>query len=107
MAPRVIRAASMASSHSNGTAVKSPPPTRGMWANGSRLSSICGNPANEPSRYSAMNPTSTPYATGVNRGANPNNPTVTADNNHTAGSCTAAVPTTVGSLPPTSPTVMP
>ncbi|CKR68592.1 Uncharacterised protein [Mycobacterium tuberculosis] len=54
-----------------------------------------------------MNPTSTPHATGVNRGANPNNPTVTADNNHTAGSCTAAVPTTVGSLPPTSPTVMP
>lgn len=82
MAPRVIRAASMASSHSNGTAVKSPPPTRGMWANGSRLSSICGNPANEPSRYSAMNPTSTPHATGVNRGANPNNPTVAASADH-------------------------
>jgi hypothetical protein len=29
----------------------------------------CGNPDNEPSRYAAINPTSTPDGTGVNRGA--------------------------------------
>src|SRR5262249_16171724 len=103
MAPKTISATSMASSHSSGTTVKSPPPTRGTCANGSRLSTHCGNPANEPIRYNATNATSTPQATGVNRGATPNNPTVTAANSQTAGNCTAAVPTTVLTLPPTSP----
>ena len=50
MTPRVISPASMANSHSSGMPVKFAP-TRGMWANGSRSSSHCGNPANEPIRY--------------------------------------------------------
>src|SRR5258708_29141734 len=106
MAPSAISATSIASSHSNGTTVNSAP-TRGTCANGSRSSTHCGNPANEPIRYNATKAISTPHATGVNLGARPNNPTVTAANSQTAGNCTAAAPTTVATLPPTSPAAAP
>ncbi len=96
----------MASSHNSGTTVKSAP-IRGMWAKGSRSSSHCENPASDPIRYRATKPISTPQATGVSRGATPNNKTVTADNSHTAGSWTAALPTTMGSLAATSPAETP
>src|SRR5262249_30786596 len=84
MTPRVISTTSMADNHSRGAAVKSLP-IRGMCENGSRSSNHCENPASEPIRYSAMKPTNTPQATGVNRGASPNNATVTAESSQTAG----------------------
>src|SRR5579875_755114 len=105
--PKAISAASISSNHSSGTGVKLPSPTRGTWVKGSRSSTHCAEPDNEPSRYTATNPTSTPQAAGVDRGSSPNNIVVTAASSHTAGSCTAALPTTVPSLPPTSPDVTP
>ena len=57
--------------------------------------------------YSATNPTSTAHDTGVNRGNSPNRATVTAAASHTAGNCTTAVPTTLGSVPPISPAAIP
>ena len=54
-----------------------------------------------------MNATRMPHATGVNRGSRPNTAVVTATISQTAGSCTTAVPSTVGSLPPTSPAAAP
>src|SRR6202000_2364103 len=78
-----------------------------MCANGSRSSTHCGKPDNEPIRYSATNPTSTPHATGLKRGASPNNATATAAGSQTAGSCTSAVPSTIDRLPPTSGAAVP
>lgn len=95
---RVIRVVFMVSSYSNGIVVKLLLLICGMWVNGFRLSSICGNFVNELSRYSVMNLISMFYVIGVNCGVNLNNFMVIVDNSYMVGSCMVVVLIMVGSL---------
>ena len=64
----MIRVVSRASSHTSGVPVKLPDPTRGIWLNGSRSNTQCGELASEPSRYTAMKPTITAFACSPDEG---------------------------------------
>ena len=76
--PTANSTTSINSSQITGAASNGWPGVRWACVNGWRLTSQCGSPAIDPSRYSAMKPTSTPHATGVNRGTRPNSATVIA-----------------------------